>query len=302
MTIMQRCSVLLIITVSLIASNNANSSETYTNGTCPDTECKDNSEKCEKYTSLGECTRNPVWMLENCKVSCNACPRTKGMPSYEDAEEIYRPLDDYDEEDTEELEVLALAMEKYGVAQNMRKNKRIRLVEIFTETEDYMKSMKDVFSQDILDKCVNESPSCAIWALRGKCKSNVALKCAPICKSCDKFLTFGLDGETSQMIDNLPDKEVLERIKQYGVAQVVEGESRELEMKIVRMSLKYIYNLKGIAPEGCTNNNELCAFWASGGECQANPEYMNDECKLSCVTCNITPIEDEVEDEAENDE
>ena len=118
MTIMQSCSLLLTITVSLIVSNNANSAETCANATCPDTECKDNSEKCEKYASWGECTRNPEWMLENCKVSCKACPRTEEMPSYEDSDEIYGPLDDYDEEDMKELEDLALAMKKYGVAQS----------------------------------------------------------------------------------------------------------------------------------------------------------------------------------------
>jgi len=279
----------------------ANNSETCTNGTCPDTECKDNSEKCELYSSWGECTRNPVWMLENCKVTCKACPRTEGMPSYEDAEEIHGPLDDYDEEDMKELEDLALAMQEYGVAQNIRRNKRIRLVELFTETKQYMNAIKDIFSQDLIDKCVNESPSCAIWALRGKCKSNVASQCAPMCKACDRLLTFGLDGETSEKIDEMSKEEALEEIEKYGVAQEVEGKAEKITMDIVKRSLKFIYNLKGKAPKGCTNVNELCAFWAGDGECTNNPEYMDDECKLSCLTCDVTQITKD-DEAAENNE
>ena len=33
--------------------------------------------------------------------------------------------------------------------------------------------------------------------------------------------------------------------------------------------------------EGCTNRNELCAFWAVIGECQANPKFMEIECAVS---------------------
>jgi len=35
----------------------------------------------------------------------------------------------------------------------------------------------------------------------------------------------------------------------------------------------------------CTNKHELCAFWASLGECESNPGYMHENCNLSCRKC-----------------
>lgn len=36
-------------------------------------ECKDNNVKCPFWASAGECTRDRVWMLANCRRSCNQC-------------------------------------------------------------------------------------------------------------------------------------------------------------------------------------------------------------------------------------
>ena len=35
--------------------------------------CKDNNVKCPFWASAGECTRDRVWMLPNCRKSCNQC-------------------------------------------------------------------------------------------------------------------------------------------------------------------------------------------------------------------------------------
>ncbi len=40
----------------------------------------------------------------------------------------------------------------------------------------------------------------------------------------------------------------------------------------------------------CTNKEELCAFWASVGECEANKAYMKTKCAPSCLTCNMIDI------------
>ncbi|XP_035673678.1 neurogenic locus notch homolog protein 1-like isoform X1 [Branchiostoma floridae] len=36
---------------------------------------------------------------------------------------------------------------------------------------------------------------------------------------------------------------------------------------------------------GCSDNNQNCVFWASIGECDANPNYMLETCPLSCNVC-----------------
>ena len=35
----------------------------------------------------------------------------------------------------------------------------------------------------------------------------------------------------------------------------------------------------------CSDENEHCQFWASEGECNANPSYMHQYCMKSCRIC-----------------
>ena len=35
--------------------------------------CEDKHESCNGWASIGECTNNPAYMLNNCKKSCNQC-------------------------------------------------------------------------------------------------------------------------------------------------------------------------------------------------------------------------------------
>ena len=39
------------------------------------------------------------------------------------------------------------------------------------------------------------------------------------------------------------------------------------------------------SPKGCRDENALCEEWADMGECERNPGYMRDTCKLSCRLC-----------------
>lgn len=38
-----------------------------------DTHCKDKSDKCEFWKSIGECTKNPSYLFQNCAKTCDAC-------------------------------------------------------------------------------------------------------------------------------------------------------------------------------------------------------------------------------------
>ncbi|VDK28062.1 unnamed protein product [Anisakis simplex] len=42
----------------------------------------------------------------------------------------------------------------------------------------------------------------------------------------------------------------------------------------------------------CYNENECCSTWASAGECERNPSYMNEWCKVACKIChpNFNPL------------
>jgi len=45
-----------------------------------------------------------------------------------------------------------------------------------------------------------------------------------------------------------------------------------------------------IASMECQDEHESCSFWASYGECDDNPDYMREYCKLSCGKCPRKPI------------
>jgi len=41
--------------------------------------------------------------------------------------------------------------------------------------------------------------------------------------------------------------------------------------------------------EDCIDSNKQCSFWAKEGECDANPNYMLQYCRLSCNVCDNDP-------------
>ena len=45
--------------------------------------CVDNNDQCHGWASIGECEKNPNYMLNNCKLSCNVCtPSQSGELSF----------------------------------------------------------------------------------------------------------------------------------------------------------------------------------------------------------------------------
>jgi hypothetical protein len=58
---------------------------TTTMATPPIANCEDESQYCSYWASMGECSRNPSYMMAYCKRSCNACDRMTTTPSCTDA-------------------------------------------------------------------------------------------------------------------------------------------------------------------------------------------------------------------------
>ena len=46
---------------------------------CDSCYCRNNNSYCNYWGSIGECTKNPSYMLMNCQVSCNSCCRNKNI-------------------------------------------------------------------------------------------------------------------------------------------------------------------------------------------------------------------------------
>src|SRR6056300_321953 len=45
--------------------------------------CEDKEQECGHWASLGECEKNPNYMLVNCPVSCDSCPKQRVISAEE---------------------------------------------------------------------------------------------------------------------------------------------------------------------------------------------------------------------------
>lgn len=46
---------------------------------------------------------------------------------------------------------------------------------------------------------------------------------------------------------------------------------------------------KSITEKPCRDENDHCEDWAKTGECDSNPEYMNESCRAACNICEPVP-------------
>ncbi|KAL3774735.1 hypothetical protein HJC23_008856 [Cyclotella cryptica] len=76
--------------------------------------------------------------------------------------------------------------------------------------------------------------------------------------------------------------------------QIIEGseeEQRWSEERFRQME-KYLqrwvsnHDMEEKLNEQCTNKHQLCVYWASDGECELNPMFMEEECILACQRCD----------------
>ena len=83
-----------------------------------------------------------------------------------------------------------------------------------------------------------------------------------------------------------------------GEPQTIEGTKADETLDIFQKSVLYKKNEIVAQPEkhkpgvqaDCVNKHELCAFWATIGECTANPNYMKLQCGPSCRSCHLIDI------------
>lgn len=75
----------------------------------------------------------------------------------------------------------------------------------------------------------------------------------------------------------------------FGEDQTVAGEAWEETLKLVDKTKDYMTLVREdegfeAVRDGCIVRNKLCSFWATLGECEANPNYMKLQCAPSCET------------------
>jgi prolyl 4-hydroxylase len=83
----------------------------------------------------------------------------------------------------------------------------------------------------------------------------------------------------------------------YGDPQQVSGENQAEVLLRVKQMVHYMrYTVEqndhfDAVRRHCLNRNELCAYWATVGECTANPAYMQLNCAAACLSCEQLAFE-----------
>lgn len=82
----------------------------------------------------------------------------------------------------------------------------------------------------------------------------------------------------------------------FGVEQEVVGDTALKTRAIVNSSLQYMREVKNSVANAnireCVNKDALCSYWASVGECAANPSFMNGDCAPACQTCYLMDLQE----------
>jgi hypothetical protein len=123
----------------------------------PRIECVDLHPECSTWTTKGECSKNPQYMLIDCRKSCDSCI------------------------DSHTTGVLQIAPDE---------RTRLQVLQQLIETQEYLhKKAKDAIQN--LAKCLNKHELCTHWSVLGECKTNrvfMQKECAPACRTCEKVL------------------------------------------------------------------------------------------------------------------
>lgn len=125
----------------------------------PDALCDDNNLECPQWKNLGECTKNPAYMLAYCKLSCGVC-RKEGLGA------------------------------DFGVVQICDGLEAQDCIDVVSNMETYFKEVVSKQEYDnVRGRCKNREPLCSFWVTLGECEKNptyMRVHCAAACRTCDQ--------------------------------------------------------------------------------------------------------------------
>lgn len=235
----------------------------------------DQHERCPVWKEQGECFKNAAYMNEYCPASCHG--ETEPDTSSGECKDYHVrcPLwEEVGECDENPSEMHRYCPKSCGVC-------------------------GEASGGDEL--CVDGDDRCAFWASHGECDANPNYMHEHCSKSCDTCGKTKKRTSQQQQQRNLEmqlaedDQDAVDATEDFGEIQRVSGDEAAVTLDIVRLSVDYMQKEATELPDDvlskCLNRNELCAFWASLGECDANKAYMVTNCAPSCRTCHLIDIE-----------
>jgi hypothetical protein len=157
---------------------------------------------------------------------------------------------------------------------------------LLEETAKYMTEIvhKEESYADVRDVCFNLHEMCTIWATQGECEKNedyMLEECAPACQACDQ-IKFHCEEDfgVCQVLDRSDISEENQHLFDEASVKQLVAETKAY-MELANMSAD------DEEESDCYNNDALCTFWATRGECQMNPDFMLAKCAPACKSCDF---------------
>jgi hypothetical protein len=224
----------------------------------PSETCIDANDSCSIWKNAGECTNNPVYMLENCKLSCNVCSENVTCEDSDDRCDLWA---------------------KAGECEN---------------NPNYMfLNCKQACGQCAgVNGCTDVKPQCSSWAAVGECDSNPQYMLGNCPKSCGECID-----ETDAPIATQPPLVCLD-LNDSCEKWAIEGDCEANSDFMIEncpvacnACLSVPVNMTS-APStsnsstSCVDDDASCEKWASEGQCTSNSTYMLLACRQACAVCS----------------
>ncbi|XP_060074104.1 zinc metalloproteinase nas-15-like isoform X2 [Ylistrum balloti] len=257
--------------------------------------CRDrhNTRECLKWASSGECSRNPDWMVPNCRKSCSRCEDGSCKNLYDDRK----------------CQVWARDGECMKNPSWMPVNckKACGRCDGSTRDDNEAEEDNDDWGNDDVDTddgCSNyhNDNDCETWSKNGHCEINpgyMKTHCKRSCGVCastreDDGNRDGNNGR-DENIDNEDDRrnqddEIdIDTQDDGGTTETEEGEVEEDDEKkvVVTNEDDETEDTEGTtkAPLDCVDEHESCEAWAKVGYCRNNAGYSLRACRKACNNC-----------------
>ena len=232
--------------------------------------CEDRDGMCEFWAGLDECITNPGWMLVNCRLSCNACDFLSRTTDHG----VTGPPVTAPDTTTTTIETeiqTGPTVPSTGGEQSATPMPE-QVITTVTEPPATPPSTVFVMTTGAVELCEDRDDMCEFWAGLDECISNpgwMLVNCRLSCNACDYLSRTTDHGVTGPPV-TAPDT----------TTTTIETEIQTGPPGTV-------------TPPNCEDTDILCGYWAANGECQNNPEWMPQNCPVSCNTCDLrTTVQD----------